>query len=131
MAGTTRTDQGRVRIGVQKTITGYMQPMRSTDDRVSKAGNRMVRRTIRVPVKDHPKGGTYHDVQSVDPRIAEQLAAVPARALVQAWGSAKTDEWTTREGEVRVGEIVWCDGIDVIELDNRQPAPPAGDDIPY
>ena len=124
MGTTTRTDEGRVRTGVVKIITGYAQEMRESDDRTTKTGNRMVSRSIRVPIKDHPKGGEYHQVQSAQADIAADLAAMPARALVQVTGNAKTDSWVDKQtGVIRTKEVVWADNVRVIELDTRQ-APP-------
>ena len=139
MGLTTRTPEGRVRTGVTKIIIGYVQPLRPTDDRMTSNGKRFVKRSIRVPMKDHPKGGVFHDVQSVDERIAAQLADMPGRALVRVSGSAKVDVWKDRDGNERVTEVCWADSVEVLELDTRDDpgayrAPPAGEpveDIPF
>ena len=139
MGLTTRTPEGRVRTGVTKIIVGYVQPIRPTDDRMTSNGKRFVKRSIRVPMKDHPKGGVFHDVQSVDERIAAQLADMPGRALVRVTGAAKVDVWRDKDGNERTTEVCWVDAVEVLELDTRDAAPPASaydvvgthDDIPF
>lgn len=133
MGLTTRTPEGRVRTGVTKIIVGYAQPLRPTDDRLTQAGKRFAKRSIRVPMKDHPKGGVFHDVQSVDERIAADLVAMPARALVRVTGAAKVDVWRDKEGNERVTEVCWADHVEVLELDQRggEGSPAAPDEIPF
>lgn len=135
MGTADRTPDGqRVRNGVVKIVTGYVQPMRDFDDRTTKGGARLVKRSVRVPIKDHPKGGEYHTVQSMDERVAQDLARLPDKAQVRVSGSAKVDRWVDqRTGEERTSEIVWADTVEVIQLfagfdANRTPAAPPRDE---
>lgn len=135
MGTTQRNEDGqRVRNGVVKTITGYAQAMRDGDDRTTKNGARLVKRSIRVPIKDHPKGGEYHQVQSLDERVCSQLAAMPDKAQVRVTGPAKVDRWVhPQTGETRTTEIVWAETVEVIALfsgfdANRNPAAPQRDE---
>jgi hypothetical protein len=122
MGTSQRTPDGeRVRNGVVKTVTGYMQPMRPGDDRMTKSGARIVRRSVRVPIKDHPKGGEFHQVQTMDERLTQTLADVPERAQVRVSGSAKVDRWVKADGSVQTTEIVWADSVEVIALFQGQP----------